>query len=402
MIKQHYEKVITVCAFFFVFVNVGLASTAFAVHQPYIVAIEGIGDTGGSLILSVRTLVSFLAMLVLDRYYQLLDVRVGVLVASLCTTAGFIVYSMAGSLPMFFCGAVFLGFGYGLGGLAAMTYLANRWFVSGIGGAIGFASMGSGLASMIMPLIVARVIESFSLSTAFLVEAVVAFVVGLLVFAILRNRPSDMGLQPYAGNEKARKRPVRQVLPASSGNRFLLMAAVMCVGIFSCCGITYLSVLATSSGFDTMFAATLVSIAGFALTVAKFLSGELFDHLGVPRGSAIMFTLGIVGFGLCCLAGLGNAASMVVAAILVGSGLSLGSVGVSVWSLELAEPEARTRQVKNFQVAYSLGGFIANTLPGIVKDLVGTYVVSYAAVAVIIAFAFFVILRFYRKYTVLN
>jgi hypothetical protein len=47
-------------------------------------------------------------------------------------------------------------------------------------------------------------------------------------------------------------------------------------------------------------------------------------------------------------------------------------------------------------VAYALGGFIANTLPGIVKDLVGTYVVSYMAAAVITALSAFIILRRYR------
>ena len=87
---------------------------------------------------------------------------------------------------------------------------------------------------------------------------------------------------------------------------------------------------------------------------------------------------------------------MVCAAVLVGSGLSLGTVGVSVWSLDMSDASTRAREIKNFQVAYALGGFIANTLPGIVKDLVGTYVVSYMAAAVITALAAFVILRRYR------
>jgi len=69
-----------------------------------------------------------------------------------------------------------------------------------------------------------------------------------------------------------------------------------------------------------------------------------------------------------------------------------------VWSLDLSNPATREREVKNFQVAYALGGFIANTLPGIVKDLVGTYVVSYAAMVAVTAVAAIIVLRFYRKY----
>ena len=99
----------------------------------------------------------------------------------------------------------------------------------------------------------------------------------------------------------------------------------------------------------------------------------------------------IAGFALACFAGLGSGALMVVASALIGVVLSLGTVGISVWSID-------ARQIKNFQVAYALGGFIANTLPGIVKDLVGTYVVSYAGVCAIIALAAAIVLRYYRKF----
>ena len=398
--RRHYEKVIVGCCFAFLFVNIGFSSTAFAVHQPYIVAIEGIGDTGGSLILSVRTLVTLLATIVVDRYYRLFDVRVGVLIASLMTAAGFVVYSFASSLPVFFAGAVLLGFGYGFGGLVAMTMLTNRWYAANVGSAVGFATMGSGAASIVMPLLVVRVIEAASLSAAFLMEGCIAAVVGVLVFALLRNRPSDIGLEPYVGKAgKKGKRLHRTLRFAPIGERLALMVAMVFVGAFCCGAITYMSVLATSSGFDPVFAATVVSIAGVALTLSKFATGELFDILGTPRGSAVAFAVGSVGFTLCCFAWLGSAALMIVAAVLVGAGISLGSVGISVWSLDLSNEANRAREIKNFQLAYSIGGFIANTLPGILKDLVGTYVVSYAGMLAMLVVAAFIVLRYYRKFT---
>lgn len=400
MIKRHYEKVIVGCCFMTIFVNVGLASTAFSVHQPYLVAIPGIGDTGGSLVLSARTLSSLLVMLVVDRYYRLLDVRRGVLVASLCTAGGFLVYSMASSLPPFMLGAVILGFGYGLGGMVSVTYLVNRWFASGVGGVIGFVSMGSGIASIAMPLIVVRIIEAASLQTAFLTESVTAAVIGAVVFALIRNRPADMGIQPYEGKAGAsRARRASSMRTAPKGEHAILLAAMTCVGVFCCCGMTYLSVLCTSSGFDVVFAATLVSLGGASLTVAKYVVGKLFDRLGAPRASAIMFGFAAIGFALCCFAGLGSHGLMICAAVMMGAGLSLGTVGISVWSLDMSNPETRAKEIKNFQVAYALGGFIANTLPGIVKDLVGTYVVSYAAMVVVVLAAAFIVMRYYRKFS---
>jgi len=400
MIKQHYDKVIVGCCFAFIFVNIGLASTAFAVHQPFLVAMEGIGDTGGSLILSMRTLVTILATLVVDRYYELLDVRRGVLIGSLLTAAGFAVYGIAASLPVFLVGAVLLGLGYGFGGLVAMTIVMNRWYSEGIGGAVGFATMGSGVASIVMPLVLVRVIEGASLSTAFLMESAIAAVVGVVAFALLRNRPSDMGLEPHAGKEGSKKsRRHGEMLPAPAREHTLLMAAMAFVGAYCCGAITYLSVLATTSGFDTVAAATFVSVAGVALTASKFATGELFDFLGTPRGSAVVFAIGFAGFALCLFAGAGSAPLMMVAAVLMGAGLSLGSVGISVWSIDMSSEANRAREIKNFQVAYSIGGFVANTLPGIVKDLVGTYVVSYAGMLVLLAAAAVIVLRYYRKYS---
>ena len=397
MLNRHYDKVITGCCFLFVFANVGLASTSFSVHQPYLVAMPGIGDTGGSLILSVRTLVSLLAMVVVDRYYRLLDMRRGVFLACLLTCSGFLVYSMAASLSVFFAGAVLLGLGYGLGGNVAMTYLANRWFASGIGGVVGFAAMGSGLASIVMPLVVVQVIEAASLSVAFVVEGCLAGGIGIVVFALVRNRPSDLGLQPHKGKEgKARR--ARGSVQAPRVERALLLAAMVMVGVFCCAAMTYLSALATSTGFDTVFAATLVSVAGIALTVAKYATGKLFDRLGALLASGIMFGFALVGFALACMAGLGNAALMIAASVAMGTGLSLGSVGVSIWSLDLSDPDNRARQIKSFQVAFALGGFVANTFPGIVKDLVGSYIVSYAALFVIATLAAVIILRFYHKF----
>ena len=399
MIKRHYEKVIIGCCFAFIFANMGITSTGFAVHQPFIVAMDGIGDTGGSLILSTRTLVSLVVMFVVDRYYDLLDVRRGIFIACMLTFFGFLTYSLATSLPVFILGAVILGVGYGFGGMVAATILANRWFTEGVGTAIGIASMGSGCSAIIMPLVVVRVVEAFSLSVAFFVEACVALVIAIVVVVLLRNRPSDIGLEPYAG--KPGKKSAREhvaMRPAPKGERGLLLVAMVLVGAYCCGGITYITVLLTSSGFGASFAASIVSIAGFALMMAKLVVGRMFDKWGSVIASAVMFALGAAGFIMLCFVETGFAPLMVAGGALIAIGLSLGTVGVSVWSLETAEPERQTRQIRNFQVAYALGGFIANTLPGIVKDLVGSYLVSYEAMLAILVVSAFIVLRYYLKF----
>lgn len=404
--KKHYEKVITLCCFLFLFTNVGLTSTSFNVYQPYIIATDGVGDVGGSLILSIRTLTSLLTIIFVDRYYHALDVRLGVFLASLMTTAGFVIYSFAGNLGGFVAGAVFAGAGYGLGGMVGMTLLISRWFDHGLGGAVGFASLGSGFASILVPLVAVRIIEGRSLQLSFRLEALLALALGLLVFALLRNRPSDVNAeveQKNAAKDESGSKSNREKERAGDPeipprHRKILLAAMMCVGCMSVGGDTYYSVLLTTNGFDPHFAAFTLSLLGFALTASKMITGKMFDRFGVERSSSLVFLTLIIGFACSCFTPCGSSALGLFAALMIGWGTALGTVGLSVWSLQLADPTNREKSIKNAQVAYSLGGFLINAIPGPLRVATGTYVSAYLILFAMAVFASVTVISIYKRY----
>ena len=404
--KQHYEKVITLCCFLFLFTNVGLTSTSFNVYQPYIIATDGVGDVGGSLILSIRTLTSLLTIIFVDRYYHALDVRLGVFLASLMTTAGFVIYGFAGNLGGFVAGAIFAGAGYGLGGMVGMTLLISRWFDHGLGGAVGFASLGSGFASILVPLAAVRIIDGQSLQLSFRLEALLALTLGLLVFALLRNRPSDVNAEMKQknaakgepGNRSNRENERAGDPEIPPRHRKILLAAMMCVGCMSVGGDTYYSVLLTTNGFDPRFAAFTLSLLGFALTASKMITGKMFDRFGVERSSSLVFLTLIIGFACSCFTPCGSSALGLFAALLIGWGTALGTVGLSVWSLQLADPANREKSIKNAQVAYSLGGFLINAIPGPLRVATGTYVSTYLILFAMAVFASVTVISIYKRY----
>lgn len=399
---KHYENVITFCCFLFLFVNVGFPSTSFNVYQSYIVAIPGVGDVGGSMILAIRTLVSLGLMVVVDRYYAWLDVRRGVFAAICMTAAAFLIYSFADSFGVFVIAALFAGAGYGLGGMVAMTLLTNRWYQGDVGGAVGFSTVGSGVAAILVPLVATHIIETASLATAFRVEALVAIVIGVVVLALLRNRPSDIGAKPHMSKEQRRSSRENErrieVKPLSRMAYALLMAACLCVGVFSVGALTYLGVLLTSSGYDAYFAAAMLSLGGGCLTAGKFLCGKLFDRISSVKASVLMLGIEALGCVLACFSVTGAAALAVAASVLAGFGIAIGTVGITMWSLELSTPQTRTKMIKNLQVGYALGGFVTNLFPGPLKELLGTYAVSYAIMAACALFAAFVVVRIYHRY----
>lgn len=399
-LRNHYERVICACCFLFLCVNIGFPSTSFNVYQPYIVA--QMGDTNGSLFLALRTLVSMLCMLAVGRYYARLDCRLGVFLATLSTGVGFIVYGCATSFPVYCVGALFAGAGYGLGGMVAMTLLVGRWYRSRVGTAVGIAATGSGVASIVLPVIITHVIETLGLHWAFYLEAVLAVLLGVLVFALLRNRPADLGLEPYHNPDEDADHPVASRPEAEHSltppARRLMFVAMVFMGCITVDGWGYLSILMTSNGFDAYFAATLLTVAGVCLAVAKAVSGLVFDALGTRRASVIFLALMVAGLVLCCLAGTQSRPLMALAVVVFGFGASLGTVGISVWSIDLSTAAERARLVKDLQVAYALGGFVFNLLPGPLASVTGSYVPSYVILTVLGVLEALVVLGVYLSH----
>ena len=508
---KHYERIISICSFLFLFVNVGLASTSFGVYQPYLAALPGIGDASASMVVSVRTFMALAAMFLVNRWYNRVDCRLGIALACFFTGIGFVLYAFASTLIGLCFGAAFAGLGYGLGGFVGMTLLTGRWYSEHVGTAIGFASLGSGIAGMIMPTIVHSIIASFSLSFAFITESAIAFIVGVLQLVLLRNRPTEMhtlihhrtaeekqaqrmsahrhfwhkrlfhhgkevelagfhaehharknaakdakiavqdsthdGSQvdehPAHGSFQAGEHPAQDAAyddvqvgehpadsaAASSSNnaavrstaavssnaaavtttpsaepelstaaQALLIIACVFVGMVSVGGMAYISILLTSNGFDQGFAAWMLSVIGIALAASKFGSGELFDHIGTPRGTACLFVILVASLIMCCMAPMQNITLITIASIGFGLGVAVGSVGVSVWSLELSQPKHRAKMVKNLQIGYAIGAFLAGTFPGFLAELCGSYVPTYIILAITSTLAGIIILTVYARY----
>lgn len=414
IMKKHYERVIVACAFLLLFVNVGFNSTSFAIYQSHIVDLPGVGDVGGSVVVTVRTLVAFICMFFTGIFYRRVNPRIGFFIATLFTTVAFALFgcaqSFAGLCIAAFCG----GIAYGFGGMVASTYLIGNWFRGKVGAVSGIATMGSGVASIVIPLMAGWLIDSFSLSTAFYAESGFALVLALLLLVFVRVRPQDIGQEPITHEAKADSTlkataPNNEELPAKKhphlhfhrvhhshhagpfaqpkvslssaplprGAYCAMIFALVLLGGVSVAGFNYFGILLTTQGIDLGVAAVLISLSGVFLTLSKFLVGVVCDRFGTLAGSFIFFVLLIISMVLCALVGAGGVPEAAAAAIVLGIGMPLGTTGIALWSLELSTPEQMLKTIRHFQLAYAFGGFIFNLMPGILCALTGTYTSSY-------------------------
>ncbi|HJI81762.1 MAG TPA: hypothetical protein OIM20_08605, partial [Eggerthellaceae bacterium] len=65
------------------------------------------------------------------------------------------------------------------------------------------------------------------------------------------------------------------------------------------------------------------------------------------------------------------------------------------WSIELAPRGQQVKTIKNFQIAYALGGFIFTFLPGFIMEATGTYLVSYVMLLIMVVLAAVIIVGLY-------
>lgn len=391
--KKHYQIIIVACCFLIMFVNQGLPSTSFNVWQPYLQKLPTVGDGGVTTVLTTRTLVSFLSIFLVTKYYKLFDLRIGIALATLFTIGGFVSFGFAdGNMVLLILGSILAGVGYGLGGSVATTALIGKWFTGDVGTAAGISGVGSGTAGMLIPLIVSQIEHHFSLSTAFFSVASLALIFGLITFMLVRSQPSDMGLKPFVGKKKVHTGKLAKMeakaqaseAPASISklSRVLVLVAMALLGADAIAANNYFSLNLTTSGIDVMTAAALTSLMGASLTISKFLSGKLFDIIGTYISSILFFAALVLGCALLAFVSDGGMLFAVVGAIGFGAGCALSTTGLSVWSIEVSEPGEKLKAARNFMIAYSFGGFAFNMLPGFMKGFTGTYESSFIVFAI--------------------
>ena len=386
-LQKHYRAIIVIGCFLVLFANQGLPATAFNVYQTYLVELPGVGAVGGSLVMTVRAFVSLAVMLLVTAFYRRIDARYGVLLATLCTAAGFTIYGLWETLPGLCLGSVFTGIGYGLGGMVATTIILGRWFHGSLGVAGGFIGMCSGVVSFVVPTAAAEIIEASSLSTAFLCEAALALVLALLFALFLRSDPKHVGLAPYEAaapaSPKAAKRQRKPVAEDLAGrDKHLMMLAMVLMGGVAITGFGYFSVLLTSSGVNPLAAAVITSLGGAFLAVGKLVCGWTFDRWGTRTGTVLFFIVLTAGLVLCTTVGFGGATEGFFAAVAYCTGISVATTGMAVWSLELSSPARTLATVRDFNLAYAAGGFLFNMLPGVLMQLTGSYAPTYGLFAV--------------------
>lgn len=376
MPKLHRAWLVCAGATLLMFISTGMVVNSLTVYLPYILSEFGLTNAQGSLINTIRCLASLGSMFFVERYYRALGLRRGtVLAMSLCVLS-YVLYGLARSFPGFCLGAVVGGVGCSFGGIVAATIAIDTWFSGSRGTAMGVCTAGSGLAMVVLPPVLTKILEASGVSAAFLAEAGMMAVLSLLVLLIFRkDTPAAAGLSPYGEEEAVTAGPaVGGALPKRWFPALLLAMAF--VGSTGGPGFNHLPVLYDSLGYDSMVVAFGMSLIGFVLVLGKCAYGVITDRIGGYRANYLFVGLLAAGFALCCAAS-GAAWTLYAAQTCLGVGMCVCTVGLPVWAGDLTDPATHARTVQRFQTAYSIGALVFSPVPGMAADRFGSYLPAY-------------------------
>lgn len=188
---------------------------------------------------------------------------------------------------------VMLGVGSGMTALVLSAVVSNRWFETRRGLVVGMLTASSATGQLVFLPVGAWLVEHFGWRMAVLPVLVACGLVAVAVFALMRNRPSDLGLAPFgaapAGTMPAAPPPAMtigfatpfRILREVSGSMVFWLLA----GSFFICGLstngliqTHFISLCGDAGLGPVPAASVLAMMGAFDLVGTVLSGWLSDR----------------------------------------------------------------------------------------------------------------------------
>ncbi|MGH7091458.1 MAG: MFS transporter, partial [Stellaceae bacterium] len=194
------------------------------------------------------------------------------------------------------------GFGACLGPIVYSKSI-TAWFDKERGIALGVATCGVGLGTLLLPELAVYFIRHYGWRAAYLAVGVTTFILAFSMIALFVREPQGYRERMLAVRQHAKHAPQQFGLTtwqAMGRHQFWLLAAIFLLEGTACNGIlsgNFVPML-HDRGYSPEAAAALLGVSGLAAMVARIIVGFGLDLVNGPVLSAIVMLLPPVGIGL--------------------------------------------------------------------------------------------------------
>lgn len=395
-----YGYYLVAISFLFMLLSYGSGSFVFSLFVNPLQSAFGWGRAqvmvGFTIFFITQGLVSPLVGRLVDRFGPRPVIPLGAVAMGL----GFLLVSRMSDLPLFYAGYVIIGAGSAAMGIVPCSAFVSNWFRRRRGIAVGVMAAGMGAGGLVMAPAVAQLIQTYGWRAAYLSMAIIICVVTIpLSLALVRTRPSDMGLHPDGDEAK-------DATPGASTSTDLdrqglslrqawKTAAIYLLGVsffvsgFSNTGALHAPVpFLEDIGFPTATAAAALGTLGLGSATGKVFFGWLCDRMPPRRAAAIGLGLQLAGIGVLLTIHANSPLWLIwVYALLLGFGIGswLPTMSVLVSSTFGLACYASIFGVIAF--LESAGTSLGPLFAGVMFDATGTFYYAFVTFALLYAIA---------------
>lgn len=399
--KKKYAWIVCGLCLLLAFCSCGLVTVAFSTYLPFLKETAGLTATETSMITTIRCLSTILFMLVAGPYYKKFSLRTGAILALMTLPVAYFIFAHAHTAFICYIAAFISGIPYALGNTIPIAQIIRNWFKSKEATALSIAMCGTGVSTAVMPSIITKLVDSIGLANTFYAVAAFAVASGILIFTLLRDKPEDLALKPYEElkniKQKKTKKALQKIDFLNKKGMWLFAFAALLVG---CVGTPYthhLSLHYTSVGYTAIQAALAISVYGVLLMISKIVYGAGVDHFGAYKVNYLFFITWILASGMTIFLHGTSLGMLYGSAVFNGIGISLGTIGITVWTRDFSSDAEYARRVKMTQTLFQVGSFAGSPVPGLIADKTGSYAGAYVLFTAILILIFVIIQGMYQR-----
>lgn len=312
--KIHYGFVIVFCCFLIMAIDVGLVMSCAGIFYKPVSEDLGVSVGRFGLYMSLNFLFASLTLSVAGKLLEKYSARW--ILAGSSSALGITVASMSlfNAIWQFYLAGAVAGVCMSFLMYLSFPTMINRWFRSRVGLMMGLCSAASGMGGVLFNPVGASIISVHGWRAGYLVFGLlILLLVSPLLAILLRDRPSDKGLEPFTRDDAGQPSRARKDVPGTGYQEALRMPVFYLMGVFAflIMSVSTLNLFIPSYvseiGYSLKTASVAASAVMFGVTVGKIALGWINDRKTL-WGLLATTCLGITGIALLMCGKIGTAA----------------------------------------------------------------------------------------------
>lgn len=392
--RLDYKWVIVGVCFLTIMITLGFCSSTKSLYLDVVTKKLGIDRS----LFSLNDTCRFVANAIVNLFFGALVMKFGtkklMLAGIVCLTGSMVCYSLANSLIVFYLGGVLLGIGFSWTGTTMIGCVINKWCKENRGTIMGAVLAANGIGGAIAIQLLSPIIEAGgeSYRNAYLISGLAVLCVGVIILIFMKEAPKYyVQSRPVQKKKKGRGEPWPGVPFEKAKATPYFYVALVCIFFTGFClqGITGIAKAhMRDMGLTAEYVAYAMSFHSLALAGFKFLTGFIYDKLGLRfTTSMCSITAAVVMFLLAIITNspMGMAIAMIYS-IFSALALPLETIMLPIYAADLFGEHSYEKVLGLFVSINVCGYALGSPAVNLCFDLVGTYKpILFACAAIMLA-----------------